>query len=80
MNKDRIQCIVHHIGFVFQDAIITAPRVNASIKSAMFQLTFISGHAKEICTLYQHLRKEKIDFINTLFKTWEKDTISLLRF
>lgn len=46
----------------------------------MFQLIFISGHAKEICTLYQHLRKEKIDFINTLFKTWEKDTISLLRF
>lgn len=68
------QSIGHHIGFVFQDSIITAPRVNASIKSGMFQLTFTSGHAKEICTLYQHLRKEKIDSINALFKTWEKDT------
>lgn len=68
------QSVGHYIGFVFQDSIITAPRVNASIKSGMFQLTFASDHPEEVCTLYQNLRKEKIDSITALFKTWEKDT------
>ena len=40
----------------------------------MFQLTFASDHPEEVCTLYQNLRKEKIDSITALFKTWEKDT------
>lgn len=42
------QSVGHPIGFVFQDSIITAPRVNASIKSGMFQLTFASEHPRHV--------------------------------
>lgn len=63
-----------YLAFVFQDSIITAPRVNARIESGMFQLSFPPGNNAKVKTLYQQIRKEKIDSIETLFQGWDKDT------
>lgn len=62
------------IGFVFEGKVITAPQVNARIKSGNFQIC--NPHNYNLQEIYNGIRQEKIDAIEALFKGWEKDSIS----
>ena len=50
------QAIGQRIGFVFNDAVITAPMVNARIESGTFQITTPHGHDLE--RIFKKLQKE----------------------
>ena len=61
------------IAFIFNDSVITNPRVNCSIESGAFQITSVLD--EKLPDIYKQLKQEKIDSIATLFKGWEKDSL-----
>ena len=61
------------IAFIFNDSVITNPRVNCSIESGAFQITSVLD--EKLPDIYKQLKQEKIDSIATLFKDWEKDSL-----
>lgn len=61
------------IAFIFNDSVITNPRVNCSIESGAFQITSVLD--EKLPDIYKQLKQEKIDSIATLFKNWEKDSL-----
>lgn len=63
------------MGFVFNDSVITAPRVNMRLESGMFQIATPGDY--DISSLYRNLLKEKKDSLDALFKAngWENDTL-----
>lgn len=69
------QLIGQRMGFVFNDSVITAPRVNMRLESGMFQIATPSDY--DISSLYRNLLKEKKDSLDALFKAngWENDTL-----
>lgn len=71
--KETEKAIGRQIAFVFNDSIITDPRVNCRIESGAFQITSILD--KELPGIYEQLKQEKIDSIEALFKGWEKDSL-----
>ena len=70
------QLIGQRMGFVFNDSVITAPRVNMRLESGMFQIATPGDY--DISSLYRNLLKEKKDSLDALFKAngWENDTLS----
>ena len=54
------------IAFIFNDSVITNPRVNCSIESGAFQITSVLD--EKLPDIYKQLKQEKIDSIETLFK------------
>ena len=58
------------IAFIFNDSVITNPRVNCSIESGAFQITSVLD--EKLPDIYKQLKQEKIDSIATLFKNWKK--------
>ncbi len=71
--KETEKAIGRQIAFVFNDSIITDPRVNCRIESGAFQITSILD--KELPGIYEQLKQEKIDSIEALFKGWERDSL-----
>ena len=71
--EETEKAIGRQIAFVFNDSIITDPRVNCRIESGAFQITSILD--KELPGIYEQLKQEKIDSIEALFKGWEKDSL-----
>lgn len=71
--KETEKAIGRQIAFVFNDSIITDPRVNCRIESGAFQITSILD--KKLPGIYEQLKQEKIDSIEALFKGWEKDSL-----
>ena len=69
------QLIGQRMGFVFNDSVITAPRVNMRLESGMFQIATPGDY--DISSLYRNLLKEKKDSLDALFKAngWENDTL-----
>lgn len=69
------QLIGKRIGFVFNDTVITAPRVNMRLESGTFQIA--TGRNYDIKSLYRSLLKEKKDSLDALFKNkgWKIDTL-----
>lgn len=69
------QLVGKRMGFVFNDSVITAPRVNMRLESGTFQITTSSNY--DMPSLYRNLLKEKKDSLDVLFKAngWEKDTL-----
>lgn len=69
------QLIGKRMGFVFNDSVITAPRVNMRLESGMFQIATPGDY--DISSLYRNLLKEKKDSLDALFKAngWENDTL-----
>lgn len=69
------QLIGKRMGFVFNDSVITAPRVNMRLESGMFQIAAPGDY--DISSLYRNLLKEKKDSLDALFKAngWENDTL-----
>lgn len=69
------QLIDKRMGFVFNDSVITAPRVNVRLESGMFQIAAPGDY--DISSLYRNLLKEKKDSLDALFKAngWENDTL-----
>lgn len=69
------QLIDKRMGFVFNDSVITAPRVNMRLESGMFQIAAPGDY--DISSLYRNLLKEKKDSLDALFKAngWENDTL-----
>ena len=68
------QLVGKRMGFVFNDSVITAPRVNMRLESGAFQITTPGSY--DISSLYRSLLKEKKDSLDALFKAygWENDT------
>ena len=66
------KAIGKQIAFVLDDTVITNPQVNARIESGVFQ---ISSHDYDLKNIYNKIRKEKIDSIESVFKGWDKDSI-----
>lgn len=66
------KAIGKQIAFIFNDAVITNPQVNARIESGTFQ---ISSHDYDLKNIYNKIWKEKIDSIESVFKGWDKDSI-----
>ena len=71
--KETEKAIGRQIAFVFNDSIITNPRVNCRIESGAFQITSILD--KELPDIYERLKQEKINSIEALFEGWEKDSL-----
>ena len=71
------QLINKRIGFVFNDSVITAPRINMRLESGNFQIS--NPHNYDMLSLYRSLLKEKKDSLDALFETngWENDTLFL---
>ena len=69
------QLVGKRMGFVFNDSVITAPRVNMRLESGAFQITTPGSY--DISSLYRSLLKEKKDSLDALFKAngWENDTL-----
>ena len=63
------------IGFVFNDSVITAPRINMRLESGNFQIS--NPHNYDMLSLYRSLLKEKKDSLDALFKAngWENDML-----
>ena len=63
------------MGFIFNDTLITAPRVNMRIESGAFQISSPANY--DMQSLYKSLLKEKKDSLDALFKTngWENDML-----
>lgn len=70
------QLIGKRMGFVFNDSVITAPRVNMRLESGTFQIS--TSHNFDMNSLYRSLLREKKDSLDALFKAngWENDTLS----
>ena len=68
------QLVGKRMGFMFNDSVITAPRVNMRLESGAFQITTPGSY--DISSLYRSLLKEKKDSLDALFKAygWENDT------
>lgn len=64
------KAIGKQIGFIYENKIITAPQVNQRIEGGNFA---ISGHNLKV--LFYQIRQEKVDFIKSLFKGWDKDSL-----
>lgn len=67
------KAIGKQIAFVLDDTVITNPQVNARIESGVFQIS--SPHGYDLKNIYNKIRKEKIDSIESVFKGWDKDSI-----
>lgn len=67
------KAIGKRIGFVFDDQLITDPQVNMRIESGNFAISDPYGH--DLKTLFYQIRQEKIDSIENLFKSWDKDSV-----
>ena len=69
------QLIGKRIGFVFNDSVITAPRINMRLESGNFQIS--NPHNYDMLSLYKSLLKEKKDSLDALFEAngWENDTL-----
>ena len=69
------QLIGKRMGFIFNDTLITAPRVNMRIESGAFQISSPANY--DMQSLYKSLLKEKKDSLDALFKTngWENDML-----
>ena len=69
------QLISKRIGFVFNDSVITAPRINMRLESGNFQIS--NPHNYDMLSLYRSLLKEKKDSLDALFKAhrWENDML-----
>ena len=69
------QLIGKRLGFVFNDSVITAPRVNMRLESGTFQIS--NPHHYDMPSLYRRLLKEKKDSLDALFKAngWDNDTL-----
>lgn len=69
------QLIGKRIGFVYNDSVITAPRVNMRLENGTFQISTFQNY--DIPSLCRNLLKEKKDSLDALFKAngWEKDTL-----
>lgn len=69
------QQIGKRIGFVFNDSVISAPRVNMRLESGTFQIS--TPHDYDMSSLYRSLLKEKKDSLDALFKVngWQNDTL-----
>lgn len=69
------QLVGNRMGFVFNDSIITAPRVNMRLESGTFQIATDRNY--DMKSLYRSLLKEKKDSLDALFKIngWEIDTL-----
>ena len=65
----------NRMGFVFNDSVITAPRVNMRLESGTFQIATDRNY--DMKSLYRSLLKEKKDSLDALFKNkgWEIDTL-----
>lgn len=65
------------IGFLFNDTVLTAPRVNMRLESGTFQICTQNDNDTE--ALYRKLIKEKKDSLDALFSGngWNKDTTYL---
>ena len=61
------QLIGKRMGFIFNDTLITAPRVNMRIESGAFQISSPANY--DMQSLYKSLLKEKKDSLDALFKT-----------
>ena len=60
------QLIGKRIGFVFNDSVITTPRINMRLESGNFQIS--NPHNYDILSLYKSLLKEKKDSLDALFE------------
>ena len=60
------QLIGKRLGFVFNDTVIAAPRVNMRIDSGSFQIS--NPHNYDLESLYESLMKEKKDSADALLK------------
>ena len=60
------QLIGKRLGFVFNDTVITAPRVNGRIDSGTFQISNPRNY--DMLSLYESLMKEKKDSTDALLK------------
>lgn len=69
------QLIGKRIGFVFNDSVITVPRINMRLESGIFQIS--NPHNYDMLSLYKSLLKEKKDSLDALFEAngWENDTL-----
>lgn len=69
------QLVGNRMGFVFNDSVITAPRVNMRLESGTFQIATDRNY--DMKSLYRSLLKEKKDSLDALFKIngWEIDTL-----
>lgn len=69
------QLIGKRIGFVFNDSVITVPRINMRLESGNFQIS--NPHNYDMLSLYKSLLKEKKDSLDALFEAngWENDTL-----
>lgn len=69
------QLIGKRIGFVFNDSVITAPRIDMRLESGNFQIS--NPHNYDMLSLYKSLLKEKKDSLDALFEAngWENDTL-----
>ena len=69
------QLVGKRMGFVFNDSVITAPRVNMRLESGTFQIATDRNY--DMKSLYRSLLKEKKDSLDALFKIngWEIDTL-----
>ena len=69
------QLIGKRIGFVFNDSVITAPRINMRLESGNFQISNPQNY--DMLSLYKILLKEKKDSLDALFEAngWENDTL-----
>ena len=70
--KETEKAIGKHIAFVLDDTVITNPKVNARIENGVFQISLPHGY--DLKNIYNKIRKEKIDSIESIFKGWEKDS------
>lgn len=71
--KETEKAIGRQIAFIFNDSVITCPRVNAKLENGIFQISAPSGY--DLKSIYTQIRREKIDSIDSLFKDWDKDSI-----
>ena len=67
------KAIGKQIAFVLDDTVITNPKVNARIENGVFQISLPHGY--DLKNIYNKIRKEKIDSIESVFKGWDKDSI-----
>ncbi len=69
------QLVDKRMGFVFNDSVITAPRINMRLESGTFQIATNKNY--DMKSLYRSLLKEKKDSLDALFKNkgWEIDTL-----
>ena len=62
------------IAFIFNDSVITNPRVNCSIESGAFQITSVLD--EKLPDIYKQLKQEKIDSIEIARNIFARSAIS----